>query len=238
MGLKKGDARRGELLAASEKLFYTKGYENTSVQDILDAVGFSKGGFYHHFDSKLAVLEAICQQRAEELCQSATMAVDQPNLTASEKLNTLLASSTLWQSDNPGFVMLLIQAAYCENGALMREKMKACQLFGMKGVLERVLSEGVRSGEFFIGDIETAAELRLYMQFADEIAFLLAGDDSEQQLCEKAIIKTRAYRTAIERMLLAPYGSITLIETKTLQVLAQRVSREKLRKRADDMLAK
>ena len=66
MDLKKGDARRGELLAAAEKLFYTKGYENTSVQDILDAVGFSKGGFYHHFDSKLAVLEAICQQRAEE----------------------------------------------------------------------------------------------------------------------------------------------------------------------------
>ena len=219
--MKKGDARRGELLAASEKLFYTKGYENTSVQDILDAVGFSKGGFYHHFDSKLAVLEAICQQRAEELCQSATTAADQPNLTASEKLNILLASSTLWQSDNPGFVMLLIQAAYCESGALMREKMKACQLSGMKGVLERVLSEGVRSGEFFISDIETAA-----------------GDDSEQQLCEKAIIKTRAYRTAIERMLLAPYGSITLIETKTLQVLAQRVSREKLRKRANDLLAK
>ena len=236
--MKKGDARRGELLAASEKLFYTKGYENTSVQDILDAVGFSKGGFYHHFDSKLAVLEAICQQRAEELCQSATTAADQPNLTASEKLNILLASSTLWQSDNPGFVMLLIQAAYCESGALMREKMKACQLSGMKGVLERVLSEGVRSGDFFISDIETAAELGLYMQFADEIAFLLAGDDSEQQLCEKAIIKTRAYRTAIERMLLAPYGSITLIETKTLQVLAQRVSREKLRKRANDLLAK
>ena len=238
--MKKGDARRSELLAASEKMFYTKGYENTSVQDILDAVGFSKGGFYHHFDSKLAVLEAICQQRAEELCQSALKAVEQPGMTASEKLNTLLASSTLWQSDNPGFVMLLIQAAYCENGALMREKMKACQLSGMKGVLESVLSEGVQSGEFFIDDIETTAELvlRLYMQFADEIAFLLAGGDSELQLCEKAIVKTRAYRTAIERTLLAPYGSISLLETKTLQVLAQRVSKEKLRKRADNMLAK
>ena len=42
--------------------------------------------------------------------------------TASEKLNILLASSTLWQSDNPGFVMLLIQAAYCEGGALMWKK--------------------------------------------------------------------------------------------------------------------
>ena len=59
MDLKKGDARRGELLAAAEKLFYTKGYENTSVQDILDAVGFSKGGFYHHFDSKLAAF-GVC----------------------------------------------------------------------------------------------------------------------------------------------------------------------------------
>ena len=89
MGLKKGDARRGELLAASEKLFYTKGYENTSVQDILDAVGFSKGGFYHHFDSKLAVLEAICQQRAEELCQSATTAAERKAQYPARVINAL-----------------------------------------------------------------------------------------------------------------------------------------------------
>ena len=240
MGLKKGDARRGELLAASEKLFYTKGYENTSVQDILDAVGFSKGGFYHHFDSKLAVLEAICQQRAEETCQSAMRAAAQPNLTASEKLNVLLASSTLWQSDNPGFVMLLIQAAYCENGALMREKMKACQLSGMQAVLENVLREGVESGEFFVEDTETTAALvlRLYMQFADEIAFLLANEENELPLCEKAIAQMRAYCTAIERLLLAPFGSIVLIETRDLQVLVQRISKERLRKRADGMLGK
>ncbi len=240
MNLKKGDARRSELLAASEKLFYTKGYENTSVQDILDAVGFSKGGFYHHFDSKLAVLEAICQQRAEETCQSAMRAAAQPNLTASEKLNVLLASSTLWQSDNPGFVMLLIQAAYCENGALMREKMKACQLSGMQAVLENVLREGVESGEFFVEDTETTAALvlRLYMQFADEIAFLLANEENELPLCEKAIAQMRAYCTAIERLLLAPFGSIVLIETRDLQVLVQRISKERLRKRADGMLGK
>ena len=109
----------------------------------------------------------------------------------------------------------------------------------IKNVMKMV-NEKVRNFIVVCQLIDTASELvlRLYMQFADEIAILLAGDDSEQQLCEKAIIKTRAYRTAIERMLLAPYGSITLIETKTLQVLAQRVSREKLRKRADDLLAK
>lgn len=41
--IEKGDARRSELLVAAEKLFYTKGYEKTSIQDILDEVGFSKG---------------------------------------------------------------------------------------------------------------------------------------------------------------------------------------------------
>lgn len=238
MDLKKGDARRGELLAAAEKLFYTKGYENTSVQDILDAVGFSKGGFYHHFDSKLAVLEAICQQRAEELSQSAMQAAGQPNLTACEKLNALLASSTLWQSENPGFVMLLIQAAYCENGALMREKMKTCQLLSMQTALEGVLREGVESGDFFVDDVKTTAGLvlRLYMQFTDEIAFLLAGEENELQLCDKAIEKMRAYRMAIERLLFAPYGSIVLIESRNLQVLVQHVFRERLRKRADHLL--
>ena len=43
--MKKGDARRGELLATAERLFYTKGYEKTSVQDILTEMNFSKGGF-------------------------------------------------------------------------------------------------------------------------------------------------------------------------------------------------
>ena len=59
--MKKGDVRREELLATAERLFYTKGYEKTSVQDILTEMNFSKGGFYHHFDSKLSVLEAICE---------------------------------------------------------------------------------------------------------------------------------------------------------------------------------
>lgn len=73
--MKKGDMRRETLLAAAEKLFYTKGYEKTSVQDILTEVGFSKGGFYHHFDSKLSVLEAICENRAKETCERAKVLV-------------------------------------------------------------------------------------------------------------------------------------------------------------------
>ena len=50
--LRKGELRRAEILRVAEDLFYEKGYESTTLSDILHALGLSKGGFYHHFESK------------------------------------------------------------------------------------------------------------------------------------------------------------------------------------------
>jgi TetR/AcrR family transcriptional repressor of nem operon len=53
------------ILDISTKLFIEKGYEQTSIQDILDALNLSKGGLYHHFKSKEEILEAVMQKRAQ-----------------------------------------------------------------------------------------------------------------------------------------------------------------------------
>lgn len=236
--MKKGDARREELLATAERLFCTKGYEKTSVQDILDEMGFSKGGFYHHFDSKLAVLEAICQKRAQESCAQAREAV--AGLTSAvDQLNALFHSAPLWSGGQPGFVSLLIRVAYREDGALMREKMKQSQFDGLQGVLEEILQEGVRTKAFFVTDVPTSAALllRLYAQFADEIAFLLAREDSEEKLMDGLLRRLSVYRAAIERFLLAPFGSIVLFEGRELQLLARDILRGRIRERADAMLS-
>lgn len=236
--MKKGDERRDELLATAERLFYSKGYERTSVQDILTQMGYSKGGFYHHFDSKFALLQAICERRAQENCARARASVLGETDSACAKLNALFHSAALWQSDNPGFVALLIQTAYREDGALMREKMEQCQREGMRDVLEGVLREGVHTREFFVSDVPACASvvLRLYMQFADEIAFLLAQEESEERMAEAMVSSLCAYRTAIERVLLAPFGSIVLFDAKELQLLGQSVLRSRIRQRADELL--
>ncbi len=52
------DERRSEPITCAQKLFYTKGYESTSVSDIVTEVGAAKGTFYHYFESKQAILEA------------------------------------------------------------------------------------------------------------------------------------------------------------------------------------
>ena len=238
--MKKGDARRGELLATAERLFYTKGYEQTSVQDILTAMHFSKGGFYHHFDSKLAVLEAICEQRAQESCEQAQAAASAAQGTAADRLSAVFHGSALLAKGNPGFVSLLLQVAYREDGALMREKMKQCQLTCMQPVMEEILAEGAASGEFFVTDVSATAQLllRMQVQFTDEIAFLLSQEDSEERLMEEAVRKLNVYRTAIERMLIAPFGSVVLMEARELQTLAHAVLQDRIRRRADAILGK
>ena len=56
--MNKGQQSRMRIIDAAEKLFAEKGYVATSVQDILDMLHISKGGFYHYFDTKIMVLSA------------------------------------------------------------------------------------------------------------------------------------------------------------------------------------
>ena len=51
--------RRDEFVDAAQRLIQSPGYEQMSVQDVLDELGASKGAFYHYFDSKEALLEAV-----------------------------------------------------------------------------------------------------------------------------------------------------------------------------------
>ena len=49
-----------KILDVSMRLFLEKGFENTSMQDIVDGLGgLSKGAIYHHFKSKEDILGAV-----------------------------------------------------------------------------------------------------------------------------------------------------------------------------------
>ena len=57
--VKDAELRRQEILMTAKKLFIKKGYDKTSVNDILKVVDIAKGTFYYYFSSKEEVLEAI-----------------------------------------------------------------------------------------------------------------------------------------------------------------------------------
>lgn len=53
--------RSTEVVEAAAKLFYTKGYEATSVQDLADALGILKGSVYHYIRTKEDLLFAVVE---------------------------------------------------------------------------------------------------------------------------------------------------------------------------------
>ena len=53
---RKKDETRRSILASAQSLFKQKGYEATSVDEIVQAADLVKGTFYYHFDSKEQVL--------------------------------------------------------------------------------------------------------------------------------------------------------------------------------------
>ena len=91
--------RKAEFIRTAQQLFYTKGYETTSVNDIIKAVGVSKGAFYHYFDSKQDVLSAVVDTLIAQslgLMQSVT---DDPALDAIRKFNKTREVVSNWKVD-------------------------------------------------------------------------------------------------------------------------------------------
>ena len=56
-----------KILRVSLKLFQGKGYEATTIQDIVDALGMSKGAIYHHFKSKADIMDLLSERYYQNL---------------------------------------------------------------------------------------------------------------------------------------------------------------------------
>lgn len=62
----KGDGNRQRIVDAADSLFYRRGYNQTSFQDISDATGIPRGNFYYYFKTKDEILDAVVNTRVEE----------------------------------------------------------------------------------------------------------------------------------------------------------------------------
>ena len=82
------------ILDVSFRLFMEKGYEHTSIQDIIDHLGgLSRGAIYHHFKSKEEILEAATNRMTAESNQMLAEVRDRKDLTGKEKLKMIFYES-------------------------------------------------------------------------------------------------------------------------------------------------
>lgn len=92
------------ILDVASRLFMEKGYEHTSIQDIIDHLGgLSKGAIYHHFKSKEDILVAVTDRMTEESNRMLTVIRDRTDLNGKDKLKTIFKESILRPVQNEIF---------------------------------------------------------------------------------------------------------------------------------------
>lgn len=82
------------ILDVAFRLFMEKGYEHTSIQDIIDHLGgLSKGAIYHHFKSKEDILAAVTDRMTADSNEMLAGIRDRSDMSGKEKLKMLFKES-------------------------------------------------------------------------------------------------------------------------------------------------
>jgi AcrR family transcriptional regulator len=155
--VKVADVRRNEILAAAYQLFVRDGYDATTVNAIIDAVGLSKGAFYHHFASKEEVMQALARRMVEEMRDKLAPLVARRDLSPVDKLKLVFSASTQYKKEHAS-IARAVADVYCrEENLRLRTRIVAESFALVAPLFARILDEGMRDGSFDIEHpIETA----------------------------------------------------------------------------------
>ena len=216
--VKAPDERRSELIAYAQKLFYSKGYESTSVRDIVDEIGVAKGTFYYYFDSKTAVLEAVVDELIAQAQAILQEIVADETLTAIPKWIRAFQVVGNWKIERKDEMIALFRLLQKDENVLLQHKvwMQATQVLSPE--LAKIIAQGVEEGVFETEFIQDSAEIALgtAQPFRDTIYDTLLNPDKYDDPAALAWRKITAVQTAIERVLGASPGSLPIIDEQSL----------------------
>jgi AcrR family transcriptional regulator len=213
------ELRCNEILNAAQTLVYSKGYEQISIQDILATVHISKGAFYHYFDSKQALLEALIERLALQVITIITPIVQDDRLPAPEKLRRVFDMASRWKTDRKEYLIKMVNVWYADENAVLRQKAQSAVLPLIAPLLTTIFYQGVREGVFHTAypDQISGIIFSLLQGFGDTlIAFIIQADITLEALQQIESLSA-SHQDAVERILGAQPGSLPLFDTAILR---------------------
>lgn len=212
--MQKNKSKRQSILDAAYQLVLTKGFERMTVQDILDTTGTSKGGFFHHFPSKTALLDGLVKELFTAGQEILIDTIDQ-DADALRQLQIFFQSYGSWKTTQRDYLMQILRVWYSDENAVVRQRFKIMSIEQTTPVLARIIERGVQDGSMqpFNAHASTGVALALIHECMDTLG---------RQLLEKTTLDTLqltalAYADALEKVLGLPRHSILIVEAEMLE---------------------
>jgi AcrR family transcriptional regulator len=210
--------RREAFIDAAQRLMQSKGFDQVSIQDLLDELDASRGAFYHYFDSKQALLEAVVDRIVDAAMLVVYPVIEDPGLTAIAKLERVFSVIGAWKTERKALMLALLQVWMSDDNAIVREKIRRLSVERLTPVLTPIIEQGVTEGTF---DSQSPAEtarvlivlLQGFQEGATEMFIARQAGAIPLEVVERTF---RSYTESFERILGVDRGSIHLVDEVTL----------------------
>lgn len=195
--VKEAEERRNEILDVAERLFGTKGFDNTSTNDILNEIGIARGTLYYHFKSKEDILDAMIERMTRQLVAKAKIISEKKELPVLQRLTMMIMALNV---DNDLGREVMEQVHRAQN-ALMHQKMRERLLAGVNPLVTGLIEEGIEQGIFHT---DYPAEVVEMTMLYSNMAFDALSEYSEEERQRKIA----AFIYNLERLLGMEQGSL------------------------------
>jgi len=216
-------SKRNAILAAAQRLVFTKGYEQMSVQDVLNDLQISGGAFHHYFDSRGALLDALIERIERESAKPLLPIIHDPHLTAIQKLQGFFSALDRLRMAHKQEVIEAARVWYTDSNAIVRHRVDEAVLTQRAPLLAEIVRQGIQEGVFTTPFPDQAGEVIMAllqgMGNAHARLLFLSAEERDQQRRVEAIVATHAaYMEAIERVLGAPPNSLYRADAEAVMV--------------------
>jgi AcrR family transcriptional regulator len=207
--------RRAELIDCAQALFLSKGYERTTINDVIEAAGLSKGAFYHHFTAKEDLLEAVAMRFGQQALAGLAQTDADASLDALQRLNRVLAMGREWKIEHlPQLVATFSVLLRPENGVLYH-RIVGAMFTALAPAVTAIIEQGEREGLFDVADARTAAEVLLGLAEGRRPLVLkaqeLVADGDVDGALDLIMHRVRVEESIVDRVLGLPPHSVAFV---------------------------
>jgi len=195
--------KRNTILDVAQRYITTKGYEQMTTQDLLEALQISRGAFYHYFESKQALLMALVERIGEQAEQLVLPIVSSREMPAQDKLLRFFAVLDQSKRENLDLLFAFMRVWYADENALFRQKLYLARIKRLAPWLSQIIREGVAEGVFTAPYPDQAA--RMILSLLEDLGYatveLLLVEKGERPDISRLVQLGEATADALERVL-------------------------------------